>query len=693
MTIATEKIKAKSDRFMLIRMRPGRYVEPAFVSGTLYQMTFPFPVAAVSRNGVFMQPVGATPVSTDRYYYDETTQTLQISLASAPNSTSNVVIVYYHLYYTGSIFRSAPASPDITENSTPGVGYNPLREWKPRVQNYPSILQSFSDNFGGIFSLADTSISLVNTDREFQQYLTPDDSFFNKKVDIWLCINGIENIQKVYVGNIIDLSLTSNSVNINVTDVFGKLKQPAYFGDSLDECYYTKTSSAPYVQPEADGIPIPMLVGDYSRHKFLQPFTEDYRFWEGTKSYCIDYDGNKSGSTNRVWRLCRTLGSIATQSVGTIQATAVSGVYRVIRFSSVSGIAAGETLQWVESSVTYYGTVVFVGSFTVSGTPYNVKVLNNADPFTTSSTIVPSSRMGIVIKKSDQDEPTYPLLGLDYTLTTETTSAGGVQRKHKITFVNNFESGYPTITGSLDPDIYSVYFFVYTTAVGHGSYLNTLMTKAGITTDSNSFDDADVALTAKAHLQVPYFDQQDYGTYLDYAQDLLNSTLGYLYLVDGENVTYGLLSAAPSSTDSRDSNLILDFSMNCKIGYQDIITQIVAYNPHHDTDIGTSAASVTEANNKARYLHDIANTDRFRHVLDSFSVNSLSDKHMNLKSNRLVKYSFETASQDIDSELGSEVLLENNIVIGDTSSQSVKIVTLDKTAQKTVIEAVDLLGL
>jgi hypothetical protein len=601
-----------------------------------------------------------------------------------------VVVVYYHLYYTGSIFRSAPASPDISENSTPGVGYNPLREWQPRVQNYPSILQSFSDNFGGIFSLADTSISLINTDREFQQYLTPEDSFFNKKVDIWLCINGIENIQKVYVGNIVDISLTSNSVNINVTDVFGKLKQPAYFGDSLDECFYTKPISAPFIQPNAEGQPIPLSIAAYSRHKFILTDTEDYSLWDGLQSFCIDYVGTKSVTTNRTWRLCRTLSNLLDQSFGTIQATVTQPSFRAIRLSSVTDIAVGETLTWVESSVTYYGRIVYVGSFTVSGTPYNVKIDNPTDPFTTSSTLVSNKRLGVMIKIGDQEEPIWPLIGRDYTLTTENTVGG--QKKHKIQFTNDFEAYHFGIT-ILDPDIYTVHFFVRNLAVGHGSYLNQLMTEAGITTDANSFDDADTALTAKAHLHIPYFDQQDYGTYLDYAQDLLNSTLGYLYLVDGENVTYGLLSAAPSSTDSRDSNLILDFSMNCKIGYQDIITQIVAFNPHHDTDIGTSAASVTEANNKARYLHDIANTDRFRHVLDSFSVNSLSDKHMNLKSNRLVKYSFETASQDIDSELGSEVLLENNIVIGDSSSQSVKIVTLDKTAQKTAIEAVDLLGL
>jgi len=687
MSIATEKLESKSDRFMLVRLRAGRYIEPTLVSGTLYEMTFPFPVLVLRRNGVNLTRNASTPLGTDAFYYDDATGLLQVRLASAPNSTTNVLIAWYSLYYTGTKFRVAPHNPDIAENNNL-PNYNPLRDWKPRIQNYPSILQSFSDTLGGVFSLADTSISLINTDREFQQYLTPNDSFYNKRVDIWVCINSIENIQKAYVGNIVDITLTSNTVNINVSDVFSKLKQPAYFGDDLDECYYSKASGA--VQPSADGVPIPLSIAEYSRHKFIQTDPEDYSLWEGLRSYCIDYTGSKSTSTNRTWRLCRTLSNLLDQSFGTIQATATQPTYRAIRFSSTSNIAVGETFTWVESSVTYYSRIVHVGSFTISGTPYNVKIDNVTDPFTLSSTPTANKRMGVVIKVAPDDEPKYPLYGRDYSLTTENTAGG--QKKHKIAFINNFEASFLGLT-ILDPDQHEVMFFVRTLAVGHGLYLNQLMTKAGITTDSNSFDDADGALPTKAHLHIPYFDQSDYGTYLDYAQDLLNSTLGYLYVEDGEYVAYNNLLSAPSSTDTRDRDLILDFSMSCKIDYQDIVTQIVAFNPHHDRDVGTSTASVTAENNKAKYLHDISNTDRFRHVLSDFSASSLATKRMNLKSSRLAKYSFETASQDIDSELGSEVLLDNNIVLGSTTSQSVKIVTLDKTAQKTAVEAVDLLGL
>jgi hypothetical protein len=129
------------------------------------------------------------------------------------------------------------------------------------------------------------------------------------------------------------------------------------------------------------------------------------------------------------------------------------------------------------------------------------------------------------------------------------------------------------------------------------------------------------------------------------------------------------------------------------MNYQDIVTQLIGYNPHYSSNEVTSLAatpSVTEVSNKAIYLHGINNTARFRHILEDMS-SRLSDI-MNFRSERLVIYNFSTATVNLDSLIGDDFKLEKTGLLGDDTSRIVTLIKVGKNTNSVSISAVDFVG-
>jgi len=691
MSIASEKVNLASERFLLVRLTPARYVEPGLISGSLYGMTLNLVIAKVERNGVELTKVD-TIASDDEWTHDETTGEFQVQLASAPDQDSNVIVVYHHLFYTGTMFRSVFQTP--TDDTTT------VRDWQPKILNYPVIGQSFANIINGVFTISDTYIDIINTDGEFQDYLGDDDSFYNKAVEIWLCINSISNVQKVFTGNVSRLSITQNVVTLEVVDNFSRLKQPAYMGDSVNESVFRiDPSGFPNLDPKHNDFPVPYCVGSTSRY---QTRTRDgvpagapsaYEIFVGTEASCTNYDANTSTSTNREWGCCRQKGSVATQSWGAVQANLDTGTgFRFVRFASIANVAIGDTIKWTEGGTDYYGLVNYIGAFTYSSVNYNLIFSDPSGPFTNSSTVANLKSFACFIEAPTETLTfVQPRYARDYTIAETTTSSGN--KYVAITFTNNFEANHAGFT-KVEPDTQRVYFRTSNTVVQtHADILEEILSKVGIPVNSASFVTADLDLPVNAKFHIPNFDEQETDTYLKYCQDVLASTLGYLRINSDFEVEYNLLSA-PTSTDIRDSFLMVDSDTKCDIEYQDIATKIIAYNPHNDsgdaiTDANTPSA--TGENVKARYLHGLVNVNRFRHVLEEMT-SKISD-HIGLKSMRSAIYQLSTATQDIDTELGDDLQIENKILLGAVTSSDVKVVSIEKSPAKILIKASDLKGL
>ncbi len=692
MSVATEKVKFATERFLLVRLNPARFILPVSIGGGVYETEFPYIPNKLERNGTALTKVSAPPTNNDEWSYEDSTATLQVKLATAPDSTENILIAYYYLFYTGTVYKTFYEDPDDDTS--------PLREWVPKISSYPSFLQSVSNILAGIFTISDTTLNLINEDGSFQDYLTDDDSFYNKSVEIWLGITSTDNLQKVFSGTMQELSLTSNTVTIRCKDAFNSLNQAALFGDEPNEAYFRRNSlSFPDLDPAFQDSPCPYIVGSSSRYKtnfiFVNVLPEvviAYTLNTGNQAFCTSFNQEISAPTNRTWGLCRMAGGLQTQSFGAVEAVVGGGAFIFVRFASLSNVFIGDTIEWVEAATTYYGLINYVGNFTYAGDTYNLIISDPDTPFTLASVVNPTKSVGIIITTNEQ-EVVYPRYGRDYTVI-ETPTSGG-NNYLSLEFEINFEANHPAMGADfLNPQTHTVRYRVSNTVVQtHADIIEEMLTRSGLAINAASFAAANTALDVNCRFSVPYFDESDFDLYLKYCQDVLASAIGYLKVNSDFEVEYHLIEA-PSSTDIRDSSLTLGASTSCDVEYADIVTTIIAYNPHNDSQVVIDSAttpSETRQSLKAQYLHGVVNVDRFRHVLEEIS--SRIDAHIGLKSSRRGRYNFETATQDIETEIGDDLQIENKIVLGGSEMADVKVISIDKSPARIRIEASDLKGI
>ena len=686
MTIATEKTKFSSERFFLVRINPARFIQPT-LNGSVYEITLPFIVNRVERNGVALVKDLTTPTVNDHWFQDETTRLLQVKLALAPNDTTNVLIAFHYLFYTGTIFRAISEDPEDSATT--------VRNWEPRILNYPVITESFENILAGVFTINDLTIDLINEDRNIQPFLGENDSFYKKQVDIWACINSVENIKKIFTGSIVSISFTQNTTSIKVADSFNKLKDIAFMGDDNDEVYAT-SDGFPNVFNRDLNKTIPYIVGPYSRWRdtlfsVIGGSIRTFELRDGNQALATNYSATFSTSTNRNWTACRQKAVVQTQTFGAITAVADVGDGHIyIKFASYSNVYIGDTLKYNTGGTDYWGRVNQYGSLTYLSNPYNIQIFSTAGSFTLASTVTAVKSFAITITDSTNAAVYYPKYQRDYTIDDSTVTSGG-NRLVEIDFVNNFEANLSMST--LDPNKHTIFYRTTNNSPeSHGQILIDMLGKVGLAYDATSFTQADTDLDAEVLFSIPNFDEQDYSTYLKYTQDVLKSTLGFLRINQDFEVEYKLIQA-PTSTSVRDESLTLDKETSCEVQYQDIATQIIAFNPHNSSDwetTSTPSSNETRTSNKASYLHDILNTDRFRHVL-RFITDRIDDIFA-LRSRRSAIYRFATATQDIDSALGDDIQLENSIVLGDLETQDVKILSIEKTPKQTKISASDFMG-
>jgi hypothetical protein len=285
----------------------------------------------------------------------------------------------------------------------------------------------------------------------------------------------------------------------------------------------------------------------------------------------------------------------------------------------------------------------------------------------------------------------YPLYGRDYTAATAATGGGNTYLT--ITFVNNFEASFGTIA-VLSPGLNQVLFRVKpaNTDLEHGKVLQLLLESAGLTVNTTGITYGDSSFQAKCAFSIPFFDEQDFSPYLKYVQAILSSTLGYIYLNDSFQVTYRLFDA-PAGTTTVDNVDIVEGSFRVETEYRDLIDQLITYNPHYNSSevqSGTNKSSLTASSLSAKYLHGINNATRFRHVLTY--INGRVDTILGVRSNRLVKYIFDTVLLNIDSNIGDDITLSRSNILGNDATKELTILSLDKSPRKTTIIATDLLG-
>lgn len=702
MSIATEKVKHATERFSLVRIRPARWITGGFVSlgGNLYRYSFGFPVAfsSLELNGTTsgLSKVSGTPGSNGQYQVDEAAGTITLyKSGAAPSASSDHYVAFHYLFLTEKEDREAHETPTDTGTAK--------RIWSPFLMKTPDVKQSMKNVREGLLTFDNTTIQVANTTAWLQAYLTDDDSFYNAEVIVWQAITDTSNLQKVFTGRISGEGGDQRAVSFTAFETLYAMRNPADLGQGAGSYAWIDSG----VFPGHFGLPRHLILAASSWYKTNEVrsgggYATVRYVVDGLKAACTNYSGTISGTTNRTWGLGMIRGSIPTQSFGTVQAA--SGVlndgHLFIRFASYSNINIGDTFKWTSGGTDYYGVIAYVGSFSYEGTSYNIAVFTGpwADPpthfWSGSPTVTPMKCIGLFARglfSSTVDYLPYFCLERDYTLTETVDSVSG-NRKLSITFVNNAENEIWSVD-PLSPSAHEVIYRVSSNAtLTHGTVLQLLLEKAGLTVNAAAITAANAALTDTCNFSIPNVDEQEVGPYAKYVGEILRSTLGYISVNASGEVVYKL-AALPSSTDARDKNLLVMGATAFSVDYQDMLYGLRYRNPHHPA--GVAAPVVTDDYTaKVKYLHGVTRSEEIRHCLElTGSTISRHTQIAALYARPRVVYSWQTATEDIDKALGDDVLLRTKMVLGGGGSKAVKIITVDKQTGRVAVEAEDLTGL
>lgn len=690
MTFAAEIEKTITDRATLVRIKPGRFVNSLLVSegGGVYAFNMPgYIVNSLKRNGTSLTLVTlSSPTTNDTFSFNETTGRLAVKLASAPNSTTNILVAFYYLFYTSGV--------ETEYNETPTNTATSLRYWNPSLIPNSAFSEYIDGVEVGVVSIPDASVELNNLGDDFRKYLTDNDSFSNKDIDIWHQING--EFRKAYTGKIKSLDVVSKtSVSISFSTQLSLLDKTAFLGDLFEECFHVSTT----VSKKDLFKPITMIVGESYSEAVTSVGTPNYTIpVVGLSAVCTDYTPTVSTSTNRTWTVARGMGDLEQQVWTTIQAANPSaGTVRWRIASGFSGIYAGDTVKFEDGGNTYFATIARVEDYVFSSVTYNILALQVRDASgafvgasvgSTSSVIDPLDAIQIIYKDPD-GTTSFPCNELEYTVVKSATSGGN--NLVKIELVNNFES-YPAIGASqtVTPDTTDIQYVAKTAFNdnSHAQILKNILEKAGVTVNNASIVAAQAASVQTVQFSIPLINETEYSPYLVYVQKILESMLGYLSLNASGEIEYNLM-ALPSPAEERTNDQFLS-DIFSSVEYRDIVTDIIFKNSHAQIISGDSVIGNKVESKKAKYLHETEKQLIFEHVLKPGTNDTISRQTelLAIRSNRKNIITYRTDTIDLGSNVGDDVTITD-----DYQSKDAFILSIKKSEDSTTVEATDLLGL
>lgn len=685
-------------KFNLIRIEPARYANDTLVSigGGLYTLTFKpngtsiGVISKVQANGVTLTLVTGVPIAS-QYSYSETTGLLTV--CSTPSS-SNIICIFYYIFLTDDEGRYVTQDPEDSSTT--------VRYWDPKIKSPPSFPSSIENAIHGKLSTSSSSLEIISDGYDFQNYLGKYDSFYQKEMRVWLCLDSVSNIQKIFMGTISAISSTRNSVKFSMTDSLLGLNSPAYFGDTYSENYHNAITNS-LLDPSKNNKPIRMMFGSITRYSSLYN-----PYWSSSINSVIAYfpDPNTMeeavciDTTTQTYGLCRSRDSFVNSSFAP-SSKSYNGANGYMALYGTSGQianwAAGDTVSW-----TFSGTAYTMLIAKVDYSSNFIKGYLGTDAFTIGVTVINDNycpHLTIV-----QGGSIYrPHITRDYTTTISATSGGFYYLK--IIFVSGFEATAELGTGTYENNSRAlrtligtdqVFYRVrpVTTNTKHGTVAQFLIEKSGLTVNSSTFTAANTALSVNANFSVPQYDESSYGSYYSYIELLLGSALAYLEMNNSFQLEYNLFATPSGSTTLTDDD-ITENSFNADINYQDIVTSITARNPHFDATVVSSGASsnanVTVTSIKAQYLHGITNKIQMRHVLEDMTTRL--QQILNLRSERFSRYTLDTPIKNLDTILGNDFLLQKSGILGGEASKSVKVIDIKKDHDKTSIVLSDLYNL
>jgi len=721
MTIADEKIKSSSERFMLFKLTPKRSVgnDLQLISSpglALYEMDFDYPVEHVTSNlESNMTQAGQLPlVQVYEWFYDKENKKLHVSLDFGEDASANIIIAYFNVYLTGEKTRYFHDDPVALSGG--------IVEWQPKISRFPTIMESIKNIISGVFSISSLSFDVIDTDKSLRSLLDVNTTFFNSEIKVWSFINSERFLS--YVGKVTKIKPTTNSLNFTVLDQFSTLSSVASMGDSDDRIYAKKTFF-PSLENESIDKPIPYFFGVTSHSKMKKTTYEN----QGANGLGVGFlpemnsifEGNEAIKNNaKKYILGRTGSSgIANQNVGTI--TNVSGLaggllgYETFMFFESTGhnMKINDTFKVdsADSSKTYFCCVSELsGSLFSQIDGFTCKVfsidpqgraadwslveggLNFDDfinhPVTAASTFYLGKSVQVRVKYNDGiSRP----VGMNRTagFVTETTLPSG----NKLIELDLNAQNNPDGSNEFDTEPEAVYFTMTSSDdASHENVVQKILQSSGLNVDVTSITQAGIDLDVECLFQIPFAGSDVFPTYLKVLEKVCESTLSMVYVNNDLEASYEVIKAPAANTQQIGDDL--SNAGRLQVEYQDIATTIIGRNKHYNT-ISSSQEStgpnVILSDEESKFLNGIEKTKVIEHVLRD--VGTRFQEILNLISKRRITYSFDVATELADARINDNITLTGSILVGNELTRNAKVVSLKKSPSKITTQVIDLEGL
>lgn len=692
---STIKANSKSEKIVLIRMRPGRSIENslAFLSGNTYTMTFAFTnVAAVKVNGTAYTLVPGAP-SSSQYSFSETSKLLTINLGAA--LTTQIVVVYYYIFFTNDIYRYTYQDPEDSSTT--------LRDWQSRLIGFPEFQVSQKDIMEGFLSIGNITINLINNDNNFQQYLTDQDSFFRKELKIWQCLDSTDNFQKLFSGTITSLTI-GREVNISVDNLFSIFQDNYYPYAGILSTGTFNTNLYPNIDPAKQNFPIPkifsfvsrMIDSFLSKNGFIFASTGSvqlfYQFSEGYELTNVSYDTSNGTAVNRTWAACINSSSASTKTELASNIINDTVNLHTTDVADANYYRPGDNLS---INGTFGATVYAIDLSTNKIKIWNpgVALANGDSIFRTKIPVVQIfDSDGIKAANLKFGTSTNPAV-CDYRVTTD---ANGILN---VIFNNNFEANYPasTFTTGLPANSKIIYRVYNHDDLEHATIAKEIIQNLGLNINSASITTANLT-SIKTNFSIPYFGETSIKSAQSYLQDLLRSTAAILYIDNSFQIGYVLVGTVSAISEITETEFEIS-SFNQEIIYNDIFTDIYWTNKHGEwiiknIDTGTILATYLFSPNqssKAIYLHEISRIKELE-VLTLTNTNTAA-RIIALITRRRALYNFKTKGINFSTLLGDDFILTTSKAIGTSGSKSVRIFSTNRKANETILQGIDIASL
>ena len=694
MTFSTVKENQASKKITLVRIKPsvtlphptyapthwtdngdGTYqttlLDYAFVA--LYKCT------AASYVKLTMTRALTTTLGNNEWYYDDSSKLLKIKPTGV--ITDYVFVADFYIFLSSSGNTVTYQDPEDA-NTT-------LREWLPILNGLPSSREGIENLTEGILSISVSGVSLVNDNEFILKYLNCDQdfqaSFYKKEIRVWLALDDVANITKFFTGLTGNININRNNISIDVKTNFSYLDRKATLTkEGYDPYGYWTLSNWANLNPNDDGKPIRLVMGSVSPMEFkattvagitnpLLPLVAD----KTLKAVCTNYSETVSTSNNRAWGCCRIWDASAIYigtPISAVDNTAGAYTRLTVATSILGFFEIGDTIELKKTAATTYYGYIYQKDL-VNKYLYITKLASIDNTWQPPN---PVQRITCVVIKDRTNDANvyYPMVGRDFAYAE--TDTGSILYSY-VTFTNNFEATLSM--GTLDPKIHEVYFRIAPSGTGKagsqpGTVLENILTFAGATVNSVSFDDFDTTMATYCSYAIPTYDESDYSNYYKYVQEILSSCFAYIANNSSQELVVAQFATPISTTEVTESEMIKG-SFSESIKYDDIIYQLIAYNPYAKNTL----ASQTLSNLSAKYLHGIDTLTRFVHCLEDIS-NTLS-KYLAYRSYPKKTISIRTKHQHLDSLIGEDYEVNvkdcNKVgkIIGLDKDQSGATITLD----------------